>query len=74
MSLSYVIKYISLFLFEIQQSLPAISPSVRSKFLWGGGGGGRGGGWEGGNSERCLKWGGGVIEKSFQKHLKIRGG
>ena len=29
---------------------------------------------EGGNSERCLKWGDGggeVIKKSFQKHLKI---
>ena len=27
---------------------------VQSKFL-----GGRGGGWRGGSSERCLKWGGG---------------
>ena len=25
---------------------------------------------EGGNSERCLKWGNGVIKESFQKHLK----
>ena len=25
---------------------------------------------EGGSSERCLKWGGGVIKGSFQKHLK----
>ena len=31
---------------------------------------------EGGNSERCLKWGGGsgVIKGSFQKHLKTGGG
>ena len=29
--------------------------------------GGRGGGWGGGSSERCLKWGGGVIKGSFQK-------
>ena len=31
----------------------------------------------GGSSERCLKWGGGewgVINGSFQKHLKIGGG
>ena len=28
----------------------------------------------GGSSERCLKWGGGVIKGSFQKHLKIGGG
>ena len=29
----------------------------------------------GSNSEKCLKWGGGggVIKKSFQKHLKIKG-
>ena len=34
--------------------------------------GGRGGGWGGGSSERCLKWGGGggVIKGSFQKNLK----
>ena len=30
--------------------------------------GGRGGGW--GSSERCLKWGGGVIKGSFQNILK----
>ena len=39
--------------------------------------GGRGGGWGGGSSERCLKWGGegwGVIKGSFQKHLKTGGG
>ena len=30
----------------------------------------RGGGWGGGSSERCLKWGVGVIKGSFQKHLK----
>ena len=32
---------------------------------------------EGGSSERCLKWGGGigrVIKGSFQKHLKTEGG
>ena len=29
---------------------------------------------EGGSSEKCLKWGGGVIKGSFQKHLKTRGG
>ena len=41
--------------------------SVWSKFL-----GGRGGGWGGGGSDRCLKWGGGgVIKGSLQKHLKI---
>ena len=28
---------------------------------------------EGGNSERCLKWGMGVIEESLQKHFKIEG-
>ena len=33
------------------------SHSVRSKFL----GGGRGGGWGGGSSERCLKWGSGGV-------------
>ena len=38
-------------------------------------GGGGGEGWrmadgEGSNSERCSKWGGGVIKESFQKHLK----
>ena len=33
---------------------------------------GRGGGWGGGSSERCLKWGGG--KGSFQKHLKTGGG
>ena len=27
---------------------------------------------DGGNSERCLKWG--VIKESFQKHLTIGGG
>ena len=40
-------------------------------------GGGMGGGWGGGSSERCLKWGGGgwgVIKGSFQKHLKTGGG
>ena len=39
--------------------------------------GGRGGGWGGGSSERCLKWGdggAGVIEGSFQKHLETGGG
>ena len=37
--------------------------------------GGRGGGWRGGSSEKCLKWGGGeVIKGSFQKHLKTGGG
>ena len=25
---------------------------------------------QGGNSEGCLNWGGGVINRSFQKHLK----
>ena len=37
--------------------------------------GGRGGGWGGGSSERCLKWGGGVgvVKGSFQKHLKTGG-
>ena len=36
---------------------------------------GRDGGWGGGSSERCLKWGGGeVIKESFQKHLKTGGG
>ena len=37
---------------------------------------GKGGGWGGGSSERCLKWGGGrwaVIKGSFQKHLKTAG-
>ena len=29
---------------------------------------------EGGSSEGCLKWGGGVIKGSFEKHLKIGGG
>ena len=29
---------------------------------------------EGGSSEGCLKWGGGVIKGSFQKHLKTGGG
>ena len=29
---------------------------------------------EGGSSERCLKWGSGVIKGSFQKHLKTGGG
>ena len=32
---------------------------------------------EGGSSERCLKWGGegwNFIKRSFQKHLKTRGG
>ena len=46
---------------------------VRSKFFLGG----RGGGWGGGSSEGCLKWGGGgvgVIKGSFQKHLKTGGG
>ena len=27
----------------------------------------------GGNSERCLRWGVGVIKGSFQKYLKIGG-
>ena len=39
--------------------------------------GGRDGGWGGGSSERCLKWGGGrwgVIKGSFQRHLKTEGG
>ena len=30
------------------------SESLRPEFLWG-----QGGGWGGGSSERCLKWGGG---------------
>ena len=38
------------------------------------GGWGRGGGQEGGISERCLKWDGGVIKGSFQKHHKTGGG
>ena len=29
---------------------------------------------EGGSSERCLKWGVGVIKGSFQKHLEKGGG
>ena len=29
---------------------------------------------EGGSSERCLKWGGGVIKGSFQKHIETGGG
>ena len=29
---------------------------------------------KGGNSERCLKWGGGGIKESFQKHLEIGSG
>ena len=32
--------------------------------------GGRGGGWGGGSSERCLKWGGGGHRGSFQNILK----
>ena len=28
----------------------------------------------GGSSEGCFKWGGGVINGSFQKHLKTGGG
>ena len=39
------------------------------------GGGGRGGGWECGSSERCLKvgwWRWEVIKRSFQKHLKTK--
>ena len=39
-------------------------------------GGGKGGGWRGGSSERCLRWGGGewgIIKGSFQKHLKNTG-
>ena len=38
---------------------------------------GRGGGWGGGSSKGCLKWGGGgwgVIKGSLQKHLKTGGG
>ena len=38
---------------------------------------GRGGGWGGGSSEVCLKWGGGgwgVIKGSLLKHLKTGGG
>ena len=38
--------------------------TVYDQNIWGGGGGGRG------KSERCLKWGDGVIKVSFQKHLK----
>ena len=37
-------------------------------------GGGRGSGWRGGNSERCLKWGGGggkVIKECLPKILNI---
>ena len=30
----------------------------------------RGGGWGGGNSEECLKWGGGVIKGSSKNILK----
>ena len=33
---------------------------------------GRGGGWGGGSSERCLKWGG-VTKRSFRKHLETGG-
>ena len=29
---------------------------------------------KGGSSERCLKWGGGGIKGSFQKHLKTGDG
>ena len=29
---------------------------------------------EWGSSERCLKWGGGVIKGSLQKYLKTEGG
>ena len=36
--------------------------------------GGKGGGWGGGSSEGCLKWGVGVIKGSFQKHLQTGGG
>ena len=45
---------------------------VQSKFLLGD----RGGGWGGGNSERCLKWDGwgGVIKESQLKLLKGGGG
>ena len=31
-------------------------------------------GGKGGSSERCLKWGGGVIKGPSQKHLKTGGG
>ena len=50
----------------------ALFISVRSKIFMGGGAGVVGGS---GNSERCLKWGGGVgiIKESFRKHLKIGG-
>ena len=36
--------------------------------------GGRDGGWGGGSSEGCLKWGGGGLKGSFQKHLKTGDG
>ena len=39
--------------------------SVRSKFLW------RRDRGAGDNSERCLKWGVGVIQESYEKHLEI---
>ena len=47
-----------------------VPSGVRSKFLLGGG---EQAWWmgRGGNSERCLQWGVGVIKESFQKHLKI---
>ena len=37
--------------------------------------GGRGGGWEGGSSERCLTWGGGVVRviKGSSKNILNRG-
>ena len=48
-----------------------VKKGVQSKFLGGGGGVVDG---EGGSSEGCLKWGGGVIKGSFQKRLKTGGG
>ena len=43
-------------------------------FIGGGGGGGRVADGEGSSSERCLKWGGGVIKGSFQKRRKTEVG
>ena len=55
---------------KLRGFLPVAHIGVLSNFL----GGGRSGGWGGGSSERCLKWGGGVIKGSLQKHLKTGGG
>ena len=36
-------------------------------------GGGRGGGWRGGSSERCLKWGGGGSLRDLPKNILKQG-